>query len=100
MKKLIPQSIFPKKSTKLPTTEYQRLYKTVPPPLPRQFANSVLNTKTGKFEKEDPFHIRWTIGGNLIIKNGDVYTPNTDMVTSKVLLDNVVSTPKTKILER
>ena len=42
--------------------------------------------------KEDPFRIRWTVGGNLVCYDGVKYTPNADQTTVKLLLNSVIST--------
>ena len=44
-------------------------------------------------QKEDPYRVRWTVGGNLIVYNGETYTPTSDQTTAKILFNNVVSTP-------
>ena len=49
-------------------------------------------------QKADPFRIRWTVGGNLIIYHGDTYTPNANVITAKILLNSVVSTKLAKFL--
>ncbi|KAL3781993.1 hypothetical protein HJC23_013821 [Cyclotella cryptica] len=43
-------------------------------------------------EKDDPYRIRLTVGGNRINFPGDCGTPTADMLTTKVLLNSVVST--------
>ena len=43
-------------------------------------------------EKEDPYRIRLTFGGNLINFPGDCGTPTAGMLTVKMLLNSVVST--------
>ena len=49
-------------------------------------------------QKSDPFRIRWTVGGNLIIYHGDTYTPNANVITAKILLNSEVSTKLAKLL--
>eukprot|EP00804_Cyclotella_cryptica_P020437 CCRYP_014425-RA/>CCRYP_014425-RA protein AED:0.04 eAED:0.02 QI:0/0/0/1/1/1/2/0/1218 len=49
-------------------------------------------------EKEDPYRIRLTVGGNRINYPGDCGTPTTDMVTVKILLNSVISTPNAKFM--
>ena len=44
-------------------------------------------------QKEDPYRVRWTVGGNLIVYLGETYTPTADQTTAKILFNNVVSTP-------
>jgi len=44
-------------------------------------------------QKEDPYRVRWTVGGNLIVYLGETYTPTADQTTAKLLLNNIVSTP-------
>ena len=41
---------------------------------------------------------RLTVGGNLIDYDGNVRTPTADMMTAKILLDSVVSTPIARCL--
>eukprot|EP00804_Cyclotella_cryptica_P012520 CCRYP_017704-RB/>CCRYP_017704-RB protein AED:0.24 eAED:0.24 QI:0/0/0/1/0.5/0.33/3/0/909 len=43
-------------------------------------------------EKEDPYRIRLTVGGNRINYPGDCGTPTADMITVKILLNSVIST--------
>jgi hypothetical protein len=43
-------------------------------------------------EKEDPNHIRVTVGGNLLHYPGDSGTPTVDMITVKLHLNSVIST--------
>eukprot|EP00804_Cyclotella_cryptica_P019412 CCRYP_006613-RA/>CCRYP_006613-RA protein AED:0.27 eAED:0.27 QI:0/-1/0/1/-1/1/1/0/573 len=43
-------------------------------------------------EKEDPYRIRLTVGGNRITYDGDCGTPTANMLTTKVLLNSVIST--------
>ena len=49
-------------------------------------------------QKPDPFRIRITAGGNLIIYLDDKSQPTSDIVTAKLLLNSVVSTPNAKFL--
>jgi hypothetical protein len=44
-------------------------------------------------QKEDPYRIRMTVGGNLIEFTGDISTKGADLVTAKVLINNIISTP-------
>eukprot|EP00804_Cyclotella_cryptica_P017687 CCRYP_017146-RA/>CCRYP_017146-RA protein AED:0.52 eAED:0.39 QI:0/0/0/1/0/0/3/0/252 len=48
-------------------------------------------------EKEDPYRIRLTVGGNRINYPGDCGTPTADMITVKILLNSVISTLKRKV---
>eukprot|EP00804_Cyclotella_cryptica_P028355 CCRYP_016413-RA/>CCRYP_016413-RA protein AED:0.25 eAED:0.25 QI:0/0/0/1/1/1/3/0/885 len=43
-------------------------------------------------EKDDPYRIRLTVGGNRITYPGDCGTPTADMLTTKILLNSVIST--------
>ena len=49
-------------------------------------------------QKPDPFRIRITAGGNLIVYLDDKSQPTSDIVTAKILLNSVVSTPNAKFL--
>ena len=49
-------------------------------------------------EKSDPNRIRITLGGNLINYPGDVGTRTADMLTVKLLLNSVISTPGAKFM--
>ena len=51
-----------------------------------------------KPHKPDPFRIRITAGGNLIIYLDDKSQPTSDLTTAKLLLNSVVSTPGAKFL--
>ena len=44
-------------------------------------------------KKEDPYRICLTVGGNRINFPGDCGTPTADMLTTKLLLNSVISTP-------
>ena len=48
--------------------------------------------------KEDPYKIRWTVGGNLISYSGHTYTPNADLTTTKILFNSVISTDKARFM--
>ena len=48
--------------------------------------------------KEDPFRIRWTVGGNLIHYAGNTYTPNSDLTTTKILFNSVIATEDAKFM--
>jgi len=43
-------------------------------------------------EKDDPHRIRLTVGGNRINFPGDCGTPTADMLTTKILLNSIIST--------
>jgi hypothetical protein len=47
-------------------------------------------------EKDDPYRVRWTIGGDRIIFHGEVSTKAADITTVKMHLNSVVSTPNGK----
>ena len=49
-------------------------------------------------EKSDPYRTRLTVGGNLIVYPGDCGTPTVDLLTVKLLLNSVVSTPGAKFM--
>ena len=50
-------------------------------------------------EKDDPYRIRLTVGGNLLKdKQGDCGTPTAGMLTVKILLNSVLSTPGAKFM--
>ena len=44
-------------------------------------------------QKADPYRVRCTVGGNLIDFPGDKSTRSADLITSKCLLNNIISTP-------
>eukprot|EP00804_Cyclotella_cryptica_P005168 CCRYP_014220-RA/>CCRYP_014220-RA protein AED:0.34 eAED:0.40 QI:0/0/0/1/1/1/2/0/380 len=49
-------------------------------------------------EKDDPYGIRLTVGGNRINFPGDCGTPTADMITVKILLNSVISTKNAKFM--
>ena len=49
-------------------------------------------------EKEKPYRIRWTVGGDKIDYPYDVSTKTADLTTAKLLINSVVSTPNAKFL--
>eukprot|EP00804_Cyclotella_cryptica_P004301 CCRYP_013515-RA/>CCRYP_013515-RA protein AED:0.37 eAED:0.38 QI:0/0/0/1/1/1/2/0/314 len=49
-------------------------------------------------EKEDPYRISLTVGGNRINYPGDCGTPTADMITVKILLNSVISTLNAKFM--
>ena len=49
-------------------------------------------------EKSDPYQTRLTVGGNLIAYPGDCGTPTVDLLTVKLLLNSIISTPGTKFM--
>lgn len=44
-------------------------------------------------EKDDPYRIRWTAGGNLVYYDGNTSTKTADLTTVKILANSVISTP-------
>ena len=44
-------------------------------------------------QKADPYRVRCTVGGNLIEFPGDTATKVADLVTVKILINNILSTP-------
>eukprot|EP00804_Cyclotella_cryptica_P015214 CCRYP_000732-RA/>CCRYP_000732-RA protein AED:0.36 eAED:0.36 QI:0/0/0/1/0/0/2/0/501 len=44
------------------------------------------------YEKDDPHQVRLTVGGNRIHFPGDCSTPTADMLTTKILLNSIIST--------
>jgi hypothetical protein len=49
-------------------------------------------------QKEDPYRIRWTAGGNKIDYPGVVSTPTADLTTVKIHLNSTISTDTAKYL--
>ena len=49
-------------------------------------------------EKSDPYRTRLTVGGNLIVYPSDCSTPNVDLLTVKLLLNSIISSPGAKFL--
>ena len=49
-------------------------------------------------EKGDPYRTRLTVGGNLIVYPGDCGTPIVDLLTVKLLLNSIISTPDAKFM--
>jgi len=49
-------------------------------------------------EKEDPYRVRITLGGDRINYPGDCGTPTADLITVKLLLNSVISTPNAKFM--
>eukprot|EP00804_Cyclotella_cryptica_P002957 CCRYP_013294-RA/>CCRYP_013294-RA protein AED:0.17 eAED:0.16 QI:0/0/0/1/1/1/2/0/794 len=49
-------------------------------------------------QKDDPYRIRLTVGGNCINFPGDCGTPTADMITVKILLNSVISTKNAKFM--
>ena len=47
-------------------------------------------------QKQDPFRVRVTVGGNLLNVPGDLSTPTADLITTKLLWNSVISTPGAK----
>jgi hypothetical protein len=48
--------------------------------------------------KKDKYHTRITMGGNLINYPGDCGTPTADLLTVKLLLNSIISTPNVKFM--
>ena len=44
-------------------------------------------------QKQDPYRVRVTVGGNLLNVPGDLSTRTAEMTTSKLLFNSVISTP-------
>eukprot|EP00804_Cyclotella_cryptica_P011576 CCRYP_012089-RA/>CCRYP_012089-RA protein AED:0.20 eAED:0.20 QI:0/0/0/1/1/1/3/0/784 len=66
-----------------------------------EYRHLIKNPKTSPYgriaanyrpEKEDPYRIRLTVGGNRITYPGDCGTPTADMLTTKILLNSAIST--------
>ena len=49
-------------------------------------------------EKGDPYRTRLIVGGNLIVYPGDCGTPTVDLLTVKLILNSVISTPNAKFM--
>ena len=49
-------------------------------------------------EKDDPHRVQATVMGNLINHPGDNSTPTADLLTVKILLNSVISTPGAKFM--
>ena len=49
-------------------------------------------------EKGEPYCTRLTVGGKLIVYPGDCCTPTVDLLTVKLLLNSVISTPDAKFM--
>ena len=49
-------------------------------------------------EKSDPYCTRLTVGGNLIVYPSDCGTPTVDLLTVKLLLNSIISSPGAKFL--
>ena len=49
-------------------------------------------------EKGDPYCTCLTVGGNLIVYPGDCGSPTVDLLTVKLLLNSVISTPNAKFM--
>ena len=48
--------------------------------------------------KEDTYRIKWSVGGKIIIYSSNAYTPNADIVTTKLLFKSVILMPNAKFL--
>ena len=49
-------------------------------------------------EKKDPHRVRWTCGGDQVGYPGNVSTKTADITTAKILINSVLSTPKSKMV--
>jgi hypothetical protein len=49
-------------------------------------------------EKEKPYHVRITVGGDRVIFNGECSTKAADLATIKLLLNSVISTPGARFM--
>ena len=49
-------------------------------------------------EKSDPYCTRLTVGGNLIVYPSDCGTPTVDLLTVKLLINSIISSPGAKFL--
>ena len=49
-------------------------------------------------QKEDPYRVRITVGGDKVHYSGETYTPTADITTAKVLFNSVLSTPLAKFM--
>jgi hypothetical protein len=47
-------------------------------------------------QKTDPYHVRVTVGGNLLNVPGDLSTRTAEMTTSKLLFNSVISTDEAR----
>ena len=50
-------------------------------------------------EKSDPYQTRLTVGGNLIVYPGNCGNPTVDLLTVKILLSGIISTPGAKCMK-
>ena len=48
-------------------------------------------------QKQETHRIRLTVGGNLLDYHGDTITPTPDLITTKIHLNSVISTPNANI---
>ena len=49
-------------------------------------------------QKEDTYHVRFTVGGNIINYKGETYTPTTDLTIAKLLLSSLISTNGARLI--
>ena len=49
-------------------------------------------------QKEDPYRVRATVGGNRIFYSGPTRTPTADVITFKIFANIIVSTPNAKFM--
>ena len=59
------------------------------------YAQLVVDYRPGK---SDPNRTRLTVGGNLLTYEGDLYTETTDIITTKLLLNSVLSTKDARFM--
>ena len=59
------------------------------------YGRIVVNYRT---EKTDPYRTRLTVGGDCVNYPGDCGTPTVDLLTVKLLLNSVISTPNAKFM--
>jgi len=41
-------------------------------------------------QKEDPYRMHFTVGGNLVNYKGETHTPTSDLTTAKILFNSVI----------
>ena len=51
-----------------------------------------------RLDKGDPYRARLNVEGNLIVYPGDCKTPKVDLITVKLFLNSVTSTPDAKFM--
>jgi hypothetical protein len=50
-------------------------------------------------QKDDPYRVRCTVGGNRVQYDGPTRTPNADLSTFKLFVNSVISTPNAKFMD-